>query len=356
MVKMCPTDVDWLKFLDHEAAPEESRIWAEHLDGCATCRANFLDLAATAGWSASVIEQWMDEELPKPSVPFWRSWNLARGVVASFLVAGVALAAIPPARNALAAVIHSLQFKGITTVNLTPQKLNQIEQRLTQGGTVSLSHYGSIKTIGSQTSPHSIAVSQIASRTGLPNEWPTSLGKAGSVVAQVITPERVVLTLNVPAINQLIKDEGGHHLLPASVNRVPITVSIPTMVNMTQTGGQGGGSYALTETRTPSISLPQAANQRQIAVAIASLPFLPPSLQEALVPLEGGGSPPMPVPTTSTTQHIMIQGGTAALITGPGTGGGMTVVWAHAGVFNRFTYYGSMTSTQFVKQVQQWFP
>lgn len=352
MVKICPNEVDWLKFLDHETSPEESRQCAAHLDMCATCRASFLDLAATAGWSHSVIERWTEEGSPKAPLPFWRSWSVARGLVASFLVAGVALAAIPPARNALAAVIHSLQFKGITTVNLTPQKINQIEQGLTQGGTVSLSHYGSIKTIGGHA-PQSIPVTEVLSRTGLPNEWPQALGTTG-LLAQVIPPEKVVLTLNVPAINQLIKDEGGHHFLPSDVNHVPITVSIPTMVNMTHI--DRGSTYALTETRTPSISLPQVGNPRQIAVAIASLPFLPSSLQEALVPLEGGGSPPMPVPNTSFDQHMVIQGGTAALITGSDTGGGTTVVWAHAGVFNRFTYDGTMTSAQFVKEVQQWFP
>lgn len=354
MVKICPTDLDWLKFLDQEASSTQTREWALHLDTCAMCHAKFLDLAATAGWSASVIEQCMGEDLPQAPSPFWRSATVVRGLVASFVVAGLALAAIPPARNALAAVMHALQFKGVTAVHLTPQKISQIEQQLTQGGTVNLNHYGSIKTVENQR-PQSIAVDQITSRTGLPNEWPAALGTAG-LSTEVIPPERVVLTLNVSAVNQLIKDEGGHHLLPVGVNHVPITISIPTMVNMTQTGGQGGASYALTETRTPSISLSESANHEKIAVALASLPFLPPVVQEALVPLEGGGSPPLPVPTTSTTQDLVIQGGTAALITGSAAGGGVTMVWAHGGVFNRFTYSGPMASTQFIKKIQQWFP
>lgn len=354
-----------MRFLDHETTDQESATLADHLKICRPCHTLLVEVGQTAGWTASIIEDWIQELLTQRSriVRFRQGWGSVQGLVASLLVVGLTLTAIPTTRHALAALVQSFQFTRVATVTLTSQQINQIANQLSQSGTVSIQHYGSIKVEGVRSVPKTVPLSQVAGQSGLPYEWPQALTGSG-VSAQITAPEQVVLTLNVNAINQLIKDEGGGQFFPQNVSGIPITVSVPTTVNIADgpssdktSSRQSTGQYDLTETGTPSISVPGSINERQIATAIASLPFLPQSLQEALVPLEHNLPNTVVIPTFGKPGHVTVQGQSGVLVTLPGMSSSMrTAIWVRDGVFNQFSYNGPMSSKKFVQEVQQWFP
>jgi hypothetical protein len=197
-----------------------------------------------------------------------------------------------------------------------------------------------------------VPLNQAASQSGLPGEWPQALA-GPNVSAQISPPGHVVLTLKVNAINQLIKAEGGTQFFPQNLNQVPITVNIPTVVRINAFHPSTNQGYTLTEAGTPSIAVPGHVDERPIVAAIASLPFLPQSVQQTLATLQGNLENTIVYPTSAQTSSVTVQGNSGVLSVLPGL---TSLVWVHQGVFNQFTYNGSISSAQFVQEIHQWFP
>ncbi len=72
---------------DEEIAPVESADFFRHLDGCPTCRSDFLDLTQTRQWLGS-WEIEAGEQPPPAAVPVSRFqwWTTVQRLAASFLI------------------------------------------------------------------------------------------------------------------------------------------------------------------------------------------------------------------------------------------------------------------------------
>ncbi len=352
----CPQDLTWLKFLDHELGMQETRELTEHLPACPRCRQSFRQVAVTAGWTAAVVDEWTASRLGGGSAAhrFLAWWGSPRGMAASAAAVALAVLAVPSTRGALADLVSSFQLRHVAAVSLTQNQIFQIENSLTQGGKVNIKQYGSINTTAAPPPPKTVALNQTAALTGLPQEWPSGLG-GSNVSAQVTQPGRVVLTLNVSAINRLIQAEGGTHLFPKGLNHLPITLNMPTTVSINSYNSTTGAGYTLEEMGTPSLSTAGPVHAGQIAAAIASLPFLPSQVQQTLSAMQGHLQSTLIVPTSGPTSSVTVQGapGIVAL-----QGGQPAVAWERHGVFTWFSYQGSqsLSTSQFIREVQRWFP
>ena len=111
----------------------------------------------------------------------------------------------------------------------------------------------------------------------------------------------------------------------------------------------------LEEMGTPSLSTAGSVHVRQIAAAIASLPFLPSSVQQTLAALQGHLQSTLIFPISGPTSSVTVQGRPAILAMQDGQ---PAVAWERHGVFSLFSYQGSpsLKASQFMQEVQQWFP
>jgi hypothetical protein len=175
-------------------------------------------------------------------------------------------------QRAMAAIASLFQVKSIGTVGVSPTQIAELSRIVTQGGKVTLAHYGSVNVAGplKETQVPLTGLSQY----GMPNLWPSALGTPAN--ASVQTGLTITLKLNVPNINALISSQGGQSLFPMSVNQVPFTLSIPAAATI------HSGAWTVEEMPQPSLAVPGTVPTPEIAKALENLPFLPPQLQGAV--------------------------------------------------------------------------
>ncbi len=265
----CPDEGQWMAFYDGEGRAAEREMLGEHLRGCASCQTLFEEISENAAFALSAF----DVALPSHSR---RSWSLMKKMwipaAAALVLVGLGTGFHTLGQNVEAAFASLFQVKSIGTVPVTPQQIAALSRVVTQGGKVTLAHYGSIKVAGPMQETQ-VPLSGL-SRYGMPNLWPASLGAPG--LANVQTGIMVTLRLNVPHINSLIASQGGHDLFPASLNGVPFTLSVPAAASI------HNGAWTLDEAPQPTLAAPGSVPVKQVAQALENLPFLPPQLQTAV--------------------------------------------------------------------------
>jgi hypothetical protein len=266
----CPDEGQWMAFFDGEGKPAEREALGAHLRSCSTCQAVFEEIGGLVAFADNALDLMhsardvsKSRRLSKVGVPVVAAATIVLGLGMGFHVAG---------QKAMAAFASLFQVKSIGTVGVTPEQLALLTRTVTEGGKVTLAHYGSIKVAGplQQTDVPLSALPQY----GMANLWPASLGAVGT--ASVQTGLDVTLKLNVPNINQLITSQGGRYLFPMSLNQVPFTLSVPAAAIIQN------GAWTLEEVPRPTVAVPGTVPVHKVARALENLPFLPPQLQTAV--------------------------------------------------------------------------
>lgn len=337
----CPPADLWQSYWDEELLPLAAEAAERHLAGCAACRG---ELAALAERLAAV-------DPTGPSAPA-RGRRLA-GRPAARMAVGVAAAAVllaataasPFGRAAAASVASTYTVSHLQTVSVTRSELQTMFAQLTANGHASLARYGSATASGLRQKPAAVPASQMAGATGLPDLWPTGL--TGPATALVATGGSVTVQLHVRAVNALILDEGGTHLLPAALSGVPFTVQVPPRALWTGAAGTNAAGVTVAETRVPTLALPPGVNAREVWAAVQHLPFLPASVAQALQAMPAPGSTAI-VPVGPSGRTVQFQGHRAVLAK---TRAGWVLVYLKGTtlvVLNR-AGSGSMTASAFVR-------
>ncbi len=295
----CPDDGQWMAFFDGEGKPAEREMLGAHLRQCGHCQAVFEEISDAVTFADAGLD------LIHPLTVRARHWGRKAWVgaaAAAMLMAGLGLTVNGAGQKAVAAIGSLFQVKSIRSVGVTPAQVASLTRIATQGGKVTLAHYGSIKVAGPMQEAK-VPVFKL-SQYGMPNLWPSALGTSQQALVQ--TGLRVTLKLNVPHINQLISSQGGRYFFPMSVNQVPFTLSIPAEASIHQ------GAWTVDEVPQPTVAAPGQVPVKAIAKALENLPFLPPQLQAAvqemanwrntlIVPLPGN---PQTVPVGGTQRIV----------------------------------------------------
>lgn len=288
----CPEEGQWLAFFDGQGRPSEREMLGAHLRQCAACQSVFEEVGQVVAFGDSALD--LVQPLPRRRTGR-RAWMPAVAAAAVLLAAG---AAFHNAGNKAMAAIGSLfQVNSIGSVPVSPEQLAALSRIVTQGGKVSLAHYGSIKVAGPMQET-AVPPSQL-SRYGMPDLWPSALGSPAT--ASVQTGLTITLKLNVPHINQLITSQGGHDLFPMSLNQVPFTLSVPAAATI------ANGGWTVEEVPQPSVAVPGTVPTQTVARALENLPFLPPSLQNAVAQMANWKNT-LIVPLPGHPQNVSVAG------------------------------------------------
>ncbi|PSR21626.1 MAG: hypothetical protein C7B45_09925 [Sulfobacillus acidophilus] len=266
----CPDEGQWMAFFDGEGKPAQREALGAHLRSCANCQTVFDEIGSLVVFADHAL----DLMHPATTTP-GKSRRLSKvgaPMAAAAIVLGLGMGFHAAGQKAMAAIASLFQVKSIGTVGVTPQQLASLTRTVTEGGKVTLAHYGSIKVAGPLQQTE-VPLSQLP-QYGMSNLWPSSLGAVGT--ASVQTGLNVTLKLNVPNINQLITSQGGRYLFPMSLNQVPFTLSVPAAAII-----QNGG-WTLEEVPRPTVAVPGSVPVQKVAKALENLPFLPPQLQTAV--------------------------------------------------------------------------
>lgn len=262
----CPDEGQWMAFFDGEGRLDERERLGLHLRGCAACQQVF-DEIGQAVWVGDGALDTVHVAL-KVRHPYRKWWAGA----AAALVLGLGAGFHTAGQNVMAAFGSLFQVKSIGTVPVSPQELTAMSRTLSQGGRVTLAHYGSVNVSG-PVHQETLAASQLK-RFHMANVWPTAWGSQAQ--ASVRTGMRVTLRLNVPHINQLIQMEGGHDFFPMSLNNRPFTLVVPAEATMTH------GSWTIHEVPQPTVAVPGHVPVKTVAKALENLPFMPTSLKDVV--------------------------------------------------------------------------
>jgi len=342
----CPDEAEWLRFWDGEVNGPEAERLGQHLQMCHACQRQ---LAAVGE-----LAQFADRGLPpagasrtRRSSLAWRPWAVAAAVGVVLLAGG----ANPLWRKgALAAVGQLFQVNRIGAVAITPAQLTRLDQVVTQGGQVSLAHYGSVRVMG-PLRQLTVPPRQLP-QYGMPDLWPVQFG--ANALATVDNGVRVEFRLNVPAVNQLIVEQGGDRLFPEALNQRPFTVYVPAYARISQTGSHG--SWTVEEAPQPTLAIPEGVNFHQVVNALSGLPFLPPTLSQAVLQMANWKNTLL-VPLPGSPENVTVHGNPAVLDTGnENTTAG--VAWVDRGVVVAVFHHQAtaVNRSAFLTEVQQAVP
>ena len=346
----CPQDPEWLEFLDQETTDEVDIMLQAHLDSCRACRSRLHDIA---GLAACTTESFgMPEE--NPSRQFTRT---KATLIASVLALLFSISAISPSgRHVLAAVWQTLLFRQVNALQISSAQIDQITSRLSQGGRINIRHYGSVSMTQLGHYQSSVNWTTLQKTNPYVRVWPKAWA---SPQASVQPSARLQLTLNVQAINQLLRAEGDTTLFPTALNHVPVTVNIPqiTMLNWQPASGPNKSAFAsLSVSSVPTLVVPKGLDMIRVAQAIQSLPFLPSSVAQQLAAAGNHLSSTLLIPSQEPITHFHIQGDPAVI--SPTGGSSYQATWIHRHVLYSLSYQsGSQLGLKgFERQVSEWFP
>ncbi len=354
-MKSCPLDPQWLEFLDQEITDEVDAMLQTHLESCGNCRSRLHDIAALAASSTEAFG--MPEENRSHRFVFKQTARTKTTLVASVAALILILSSLSSSgRHVLAAVWQTLLFRQVNAVQITSSQLAQINSRLTQGGRVNIKHYGSISLTQQGHSQVSVKWATLR-RTNKearvwPKEWP-------SPQASIQSAQRLTLTLNVQAINQLLQAEGDKTLFPRSLNHVPITVNIPQITTLSL---QPGPSHPqspfaqLSVSSVPTLVVPKGLNMIRVSRAIESLPFLPSSVTQQLTAVGNHLSSTLLIPSQGPSTHFTIQGVPGLISVSPGSDYQATWIRHHVLYSLNYQPGRNLKLKAFERQVSQWFP
>lgn len=283
-----------MAFFDSQGKVADRERMGAHLRSCDACQAVFEEIGNMVMFADGAMD------LVHPTARASRR-NRGRWLMpvaaAAAVVLGVGVGTQAAGQRVLAAIGTLFQVKSIGTVPVTPEQLAAITKTVTQGGKVTLAHYGSV-TVAGPMNVNTVPVSQLSSQN-IPNFWPKGLGPMST--ATVDSGIRVTLTLNVPNINQLIASEGGHDLFPQSLNHEPFTLVVPAAATMRS------GNWTLEEVPQPTLAVPGTVPVQAVTKALENLPFLPPSLQSAVAQMADWKNT-LIVPLPGHPQNVSVAG------------------------------------------------
>lgn len=283
-----------MAFFDGEGRVSEREIMGAHLRSCLTCQTVFEEIGNAVTFGDTALDG-IHPILRSGGGGVRKVWMSA--AAAAVILAASGIAFHTAGQKALAAIGTLFQVNQVGTVGVTPAQLAKLSQIVTQGGHVTLAHYGSIKVAGPLQEAQ-VPVSQL-SQYGMPNLWPVALGAVPNAVVQ--TGIQVTLKLNVPNINSLIVSQGGRDLFPKSLNQVPFTLSVPAAATVQH------GAWTLDEAPRPTVALPGQVSVGGVAKALEHLPFLPTQLQSAVAQMANWKNT-LIVPLPGHPQNVSVAG------------------------------------------------
>lgn len=287
----CPSEAQWMAFYDGEGTSESRENLGKHLRDCAICQTILSEVGEQV-----MLMDFAFEANP----PLKRRHRIERWIpvsAAAVVAVAVGLGMHTSGNRVMAALATLFQVKSIGTVPISPEQLAEISNVVTDGGHVTLNHYGSI-TVAGPVQSESVPLRQLP-KMGIANIWPTTLGNVSQ--ASVQTGIHVSLKLNVPHINQLIASEGGHDLFPESSNEVPVILTVPSEATIRD------DAWMVKEVPQPTVAVPGSLSTAPLIKALAHLPFLPSSLQSALGQMTNWKST-LVVPLPGHPENVTIHG------------------------------------------------
>lgn len=342
----CPTEAAWLAYMDGERDAEARRNLGRHLEHCSECQRTVAEIAVL---SNRVDQALLEETPPTDSGPTPSRRRTYGGLAAAAAVLGAVLVVSSPARHVLADALSVFQPQKVEAVPVPAGSLQKIAQQLTENGTVSLDTFGSAHLL-THAVPYTTSSTNIKSRSGLPELWPSALGPA---TATVRPAETASFSLNVARINPWLQSEGATTLFPASLQGESFTVNVPTMATIR--AAVPGGVDSLIEMGTPALEVPSGVPIAQVRTAILNLPFLPANFRTALSAV-GNWRNTAVLPLPGNPVNTTFLGHPAVIEPAPG-GKAVSVLWIQAGTVAVFTEERSagITPAQFQSDISHLF-
>lgn len=282
-----------MAFFDGEGRPADREMMGTHLRSCLDCQTIFEEIGQTVPFVDEALD--LVHPLTSRSSNLTKAWMAAAAAAVMLAASGVAFHSA--GQKAMAAIASLFQVNKVGTVAVSPTQLAKLSRIVTQGGKVTLSHYGTITVAGPLRTTH-VPISQLP-HYGMTSLWPSAWGTAPT--ASVQTGLSVRLKLNVPNINALISSQDGRYLFPQTLNQEPFTFSVPAAATMHH------GQWTLEEAPRPSVAVPGRMPVAQVAKALENLPFLPPQLQSAVAQMANWKNT-LIVPLPGHPQNVTVAG------------------------------------------------
>lgn len=351
-MKQCYDEGTLRAYIDDALAIEERRTLAMHLAGCADCRQQVDQVRAVAAQVETVLQ--LSAEAPDPQLALarlrqarraaqaapqqqdssrsmvWRNtmqylnriWTGPRRMVATSLAAVVlvlSLLAFPPVRAAANRLLDVFRVQRVVMLPISPERIAQLENLDLDGKTLFV---GEPKLVNQPAPPRTVESAAKASQAvGFtvvePAEFPSAPNDSHTRVV-----DRTVLQfqVNVEGARELLTLLDVHDVtLPDALGEQPITADISASVQSRYHGPDY--TLELYQGHSPTMTLPEGTDLRQLGRAALRLLGMPPSEAETLSrQIDWSSTLIFPIPPDVSDVRQVMVGDTQGMLVGSGSG------------------------------------
>ncbi|WP_297421970.1 hypothetical protein [Clostridium sp.] len=228
-----------------------------------------------------------------------------------------------PVRIKAAELLNVFRVNNVTGISITENNINKIERALEKGeGNVDLKDFISAD-VKSEEKPINLSETEISKETVKKYKEDAELIPINDSLKysyMTIRPEcDLTLKFNVPKVNDFLEYLGENTKLPKEIDQKEFIIHCGKSVSYginSKNSEKEGKHINVTQVGTPTLTLPEGVDQKQMINILLSLNLLPQNVKEQLASI-GDLSTTLPVPyleDKSTKTDITIKGQKAVLI------------------------------------------
>jgi hypothetical protein len=334
---MCYDEGVFQQIIDGEYEGNVDKV-KEHIANCEKCKRKFEELQSSEIFvSEKLNEEFKISEMRKIDLEYQlfkfykkkkgrRNMNskarkLAAAAAALAIVVGTM--SYEPIRVKAAELLNIFRVNNVTGISITENNINKIEQAIEKGeGNVELKDFISAD-VKSEEKPINLSQGEISKEAVKKYKEDAELIPVNDSLAynyMTITPESdLTLKFNVPKVNDFLEYLGESVKLPKEIDQKDFVIHCGKSISygINSKNDENGNKYInVTQVGTPTLTLPEGVNQKQMIDILLSLNLLPQNVKEQLANM-GDLSTTLPVPyleEKNTKTDITIKGEKAILI------------------------------------------
>ncbi len=271
--------------------------------------------------------------------------RLVAAAVVLLLVGGFSLGSV---RGVVADLLSVFRIDRIQTIAISPEEMDQIDQALQNGiGQIDIENLGTFKVNGSQETIRDCSLAVAEDNLGGKLLTPVLEGYGEPQVSVMKYPQQS-LTLNVPGINQTIKNLGGTRLLPQELDRQTITLSQYPQVTLNYQS-PGLPAVSMFQMRSPELAVPGSVKVEEVRDALLSLPFWPDGIRQQLAAINDWKNTVV-IPTTADIKPVTVRGYQGIIWNDPEPApdsASTTILWSENGII--YSISGQLSQEQILE-------
>lgn len=341
-------------FIDFELEIALRKEVEQHLAGCEDCTKKLMELKSNDDFVYARMKEVTDAAAingasAKGVMSFMIKYRKIAAVACSVVLI-TACMTVQPVRAAIANALSVFRVENVKGLKISLDDIREIQSKLSENeAEIDMKKMGKINTTGGEKKQ--ITLDEAKKLSDMSIAAPSTLSGVNPEV-KTIEASAMEFTLDTSHVNEALKLFGGTKLLPEEIDKKTFRINFSRSIEMNY-NLEAGKFLKVTQTKAPSIEVPEGVDVDELYSSLVELPLLPSNLQNQLKSIKDWKSTLYVPMVESETSEVDINGSTAYLYSGNDNNSNKThsaLIWFKDGVV--FAASGNMSSDELLTHVR----